>query len=176
LITIQGNRSSSRSLELNAQLNLPGSTAPQPLLQRRIDLPPGALIQDRLTPRSTLTQLTVGQTWTIPVYRPFPPQSAPELIQAHVKRLEILFWQGADVETHLVEYRREAGTGISVADSLVGREWVRADGKILRQEVFLSGLTLEFERVEAADGDPRLDWLNEETHPRLWRASKSITP
>jgi len=174
-ITIQGKRSSSRSLELAAQLNLPGSTTPQPLLQRRIDLPPGALVQDRLTPRSTLNRLTVGQTWTIPVYRPFPPQSAPEMIQAHVKRLEIIFWQGSDVETHLVEYRREAGTGISVADSLVGREWIRADGKVLRQDVILSGLTLEFERVDVSDGDPRLDWLNEQTHPRLWQESKLIT-
>ena len=171
-LTVQGERSSSRSLDLVAQLNLIGSSPSQPLLKRRIDLPPGALVQDRLTPRSKLKQLSVGQTWTIPVYRPFPPQSAPAIIQAHVKRLEIVFWQGADVETYLVEYRREAGTGISVADSLIGREWIRVDGKILRQEVIFSGLELEFECIEVSDGDPRLDWLDEKIHPRLWSTSQ----
>jgi hypothetical protein len=141
------------------------------ILKRKIELPPGALVGDALAPRPELKNLKVGQSWTLPVYRPFPPGSRPQIIQAIVKRLQTISWEGNEVETMLVVYRSEAGSNINIASDPIGREWVRSDGTVIRQEVMFSGLKFQFERLPAGRQDSRIELLDVAKHPRLWKSA-----
>lgn len=139
------------------------------VLKREIELPPGALVNDALAPRPELKHLFVGQSWTVPVYRPFPPGSPPQIIQATVKRLDPILWNGHEVETMLVVYQNAEGSNINIASDPIGREWVRSDGKVIRQEVMFSGLKFQFDRLPAETPDPRIELLEIDKHPRLWK-------
>ncbi len=119
--------------------------------RQQLDLPRDALVGDAFAPNSELKNLTVGQTWTIPVYRPFPPNSPVQIIEASAERLELLYWNGEPVEVMVVAYRGEAGSGIAAARRPTGRVWVRPDGLVLRQEVMFSSLRLIFERIPEGD-------------------------
>ncbi len=138
------------------------------ILTRQIDLPPGALVRDALAPRPELKNLTVGQSWTIPVYRPFPPGSPPQIVQATVKRLEPIHWEGQEVETMVVEYLSAAGSNINIASDPIGLEWIRLDGTVIRQQVMFSGVMFQFDRMPANALDSRSDLLDADLHPRLW--------
>ena len=146
------------------------------VLQREIDLPPDALISDSLTPRPELKNLSLGQTWTFPVYRAFPPNSPVQIVRGKVQQHEIIFWDDRDVETMLVIYRSAAGSGINMSGGPLAKEWIRRDGSILRREVSLSGLQLRFERLPESTHDVRTEWLDADQHPRLWntRAAKVL--
>lgn len=139
------------------------------VLQREIELPAGALVSDALAPRPELKNLFVGQSWTLPVYRPFPPGSPPRIIEATVKRLESIHWEAHEVETLLVVYQSAAGSDINIASDPIGREWVRADGTVIRQEVMFSGLTFQFDRLPSTTLDTRVELLDVDKHPRLWK-------
>ncbi len=141
------------------------------ILKRKIELPPGALIGDALAPRPELKNLRVGQSWTVPVYRPFPPGSPPQIIQAIVKRHETISWEGKEVETMLVVYRSEAGSSINIASDPIGREWVQSDGTVIRQEVIFSGLKFQFSRLPPGHQDSRIELLDVTKHPRLWKSA-----
>ena len=141
------------------------------ILKREIELPAGALVGDALAPRPELKNLSVGQSWTVPVYRPFPPGSPPQIIQATVKRLEPIIWEGIEVETMLVLYQSEAGSSINIASDPIGREWVRSDGMVIRQEVVFSGLKFQFDRLPVKHQDARVELLDVEIHPRLWKSA-----
>jgi len=141
--------------------------------KREIELPPGALVGDAFAPRPELKNLRIGQSWTVPVYRPFPPGRPPQIIQATVKRLESISWDGNEVETMLVVYRSEAGSNINIASDPIGREWVRSDGMIIRQEVIFSGLKFQFERLPVGHQDSRIELLDVAKHPRLWKSGRA---
>lgn len=134
-----------------------------PLWRKRyeIDLPRDALVGDSLSPRSELRNLRVGQQWTIPVYRPFPPNSPVQILLAKVEKSELLEWQGEFVEALLVVYHDEAGTGIATARQPIGSSWVQPDGTVLRQEVMFSNLKFTFDRLPP--GDLAANWLDDET-------------
>jgi hypothetical protein len=137
-------------------------------LRQELELPPDALVSDAFTPRSELKKLHVGQSWTIPVYRPFPPNSPLEIVAVHVEGHEGIIWEGKDVETLRVVYRTDAGSGIRASRDPVGREWVRRDGTVLRQEIGMSGLQLRFERLPPDNLDTRKNLLDPARHPALW--------
>ncbi len=160
-------------LHVQARVNngLTGGGAGTPIVHRVIELPQDALVSDWLAPRPELKNLAVGQSWTIPVYRPFPPNSPPQIIEATVVRHDPIFWQSQDTETMLVEYRSDAGASINIASDPVGREWVRRDGTVLRQEVIFSGLRFRFERLLDHGDDLRAELLDDATHPRLWNST-----
>jgi hypothetical protein len=145
------------------------------ILKREIKLPPGALVGDAFAPRPELKNLKVGQSWTVPVYRPFPPGSRPQIIQATVKRLETIPWDGHEVETMLVLYRSEAGSSINIASDPIGKEWVRSDGTVVRQEVIFSGLKFQFDRLPVGHNDPRIELLDRAKHPRLWKSAHTTS-
>ncbi len=117
------------------------------LFRQTIELPRDAILSDAFAPHSELKDLQVGQTWTIPVYRPFPPNSPVQILEARAERLDLISWNRETVETMLVVYRSEAGSGLATARRPIGRLWVRPDGLVLRQEVMASNLLLVFERV-----------------------------
>src|SRR5215469_8329873 len=69
-------------------------------------LPPNALMSDALSPQGRLPDLKVGQSWTMPVYSPLRPPTAPvEMLHATVDRREPILWQDQVVATFVVVYR-----------------------------------------------------------------------
>jgi hypothetical protein len=137
--------------------------------RQQLDLPANALVGDTFTPKVKLEDLQVGQSWTIPVYRAFPPNSPVQIVEAKVERHDIILWEGNDVETMLVVYRPEAGSGLRAATQATAREWVRRDGLVLRQELALSGLILRFERHTRAILGVDETLLDGDQYPRYWR-------
>ena len=170
LMTIRGRVTPEQKLEVVARLGsgVSGSGAEGQVFRQEIALPPQALVDDAWTPRSRLGALRVGQSWTVPVYRPLPPNSPLSIIEAKVERHEVIVWDGKDVETLLIVYRTDAGSGIRAAREPVGRAWVRDDGTVLRQEAAFSGLRVRFERLPGKPADPHALLLDEKQHPRLW--------
>ena len=80
----------------------------------------------------------------------------------------MIVWDARDVETVLVVYREEAGSGLLSSREPIAREWIRADGLVLQREVRLSGLKILFERMPSKAIDPEIAMLDSTIHPRLW--------
>ncbi|MEX0818091.1 MAG: hypothetical protein WD070_00815 [Pirellulaceae bacterium] len=153
-------------LEIIAQLS-GGNFGSGQSFKHSVQLPPEALVEGSLSPRPELKDLYIGQKWTIPVFRSFPPNSPVQILQAKVEKHEIIMWGSDEVETKLVVYRAEAGSGVQATREPISREWVREDGTVLRQEVRFAGLELTFEREDEGTLDPRIDKLDE-LQERLW--------
>lgn len=110
-------------------------------------LPPSALMGDALAPQSRLPDLKVGQTWTMPVYSPLRPPTAPvELLQATVERREPILWHDEIVAAYVVVFRNDPGAEFSSGQTARAKAWVRADGTVLKQEINLLSARLTFER------------------------------
>jgi hypothetical protein len=133
------------------------------------DLPPNTTLYDTLSRHGRLSKLRVGQSWTMPVYRGFPPNQPIQIIQASVTQHEIIFWEGDDVETLLVVYTPDPGSKIQAAREPVGRQWVSMDGLIVRQELSFAGLEFVFERMRDAEDCPLTSSLVDPQHTRLWK-------
>jgi hypothetical protein len=146
-----------------ARFGTPVPGEPPPFVRHRhaLDLPPDALVGDSLSPRSELRNLHVGQQWTIPVYRPFPPNSPVQILLAKVEKSEFIEWNGDLVETYLVVYQDEAGSGLGAARQPIGRTWVQPDGNVLRQEMMLSSLKFTFERIPPEQALEAIGWLQD---------------
>ena len=153
-------------LDIVAQLSS-GSFGTGQTFKHSVQLPPEALVEGSLSPRPELKDLYIGQTWTIPVFRSFPPNSPVQILQAEVDKHEIIMWGSDEVETKLVVYRTEAGSGVQATREPISREWVREDGAVLRQQVRFSGLEMTFERESESSIDTRIDKLDE-LQVRLW--------
>lgn len=113
-----------------------------------IYLPPGALLGDTFSPQTRLPGLRVGQTWKAPIYNPFRSPSDPmEILEAKVERTETVEWNGSDVLAYRVVFRNESSGQLTHGNRELVRAWVDAEGRVLRQEAFLSSLRLTFERL-----------------------------
>lgn len=156
-------------LHLTTQLGT-SPHGPKQLLKHEIKLPRESLVSDAFAPRPELRNLRVGQRWTIPIYRPFPPNSPVQIVEAVAERLDVIVWDAKDVETILVVYREEAGSGLHASREPIAREWVRADGAVLKHEIRISGLKVIFERLHESAIDPEIEMLDSQKHPRLWGA------
>lgn len=111
---------------------------------------PNAMVGDALSPQTRLPGLRLGQRWTMPVYSPFrPARSAMEIIEAKVERAERILWDGRMVDTLLVVYRADSGSGPGVSRETRGKLWVRSDGVVLKQEVKLFNSRIQFARLPA---------------------------
>jgi hypothetical protein len=127
-------------------------------------IPPDALVTDEFSPYSTMPQLRQGQTWTMPTFSPFRPSSPVEILEARVERAEIIDWNQRPVETWLVVFRENPGSGSTSQNQPRGRMWVKMDGRVIRQEVVVLGSRLRFvlmPRDQAQHYKNRLDadWL-----------------
>lgn len=110
-------------------------------------LPPNALMTDELSPLTLMPGLRVGQTWTVPMHSPFrAPNNPIEILQAVVEREDKITWAGQSVNSRLIVYRPDAGSGLS-GGATRGRVWVRDDGLVLRQEVAVFRSHLQFVRL-----------------------------
>jgi hypothetical protein len=119
-------------------------------------------VGDSLSPRSELRNLHVGQQWTIPTYRPFPPNSPVQILLAKVEKSEFIEWNGELVEALVVSYQDEAGSGIGTARKPIGRTWVQPDGTVLKQEVMFSSLRFTFLRLSSTEALDAVAWLEDE--------------
>lgn len=139
-----------RGGKLRVEVYSPTSNEDQRQMQLRyrdeIDLPSDALASGALSPQPRLANLHVGQTWTFPVYRPFPPNSPVQMVQARVEREDLFTWNGQPERVFHVVYRDDAGSGITIAREPIGRLWVRPDGTVLQQEARLANLYFRFIR------------------------------
>lgn len=167
ILNVQGRVDDWHKLDLKMQI---GSVLGegQKTFRYEVDLPPNAVIKDAFAPRPELRNLQVGQKWTIPVYRPFPPKSPVQIIAAHAERHELILWDGRDVETILVVYRADAGSGLGATQEPVAREWIRDDGLVLQNEVYWSNATIRFERLPDVFPEPLVEMLGDDKQPRLW--------
>jgi hypothetical protein len=156
-------------LHLAARAEFGNGEAELPTIRDTISLPKHALISDSLAPRAELRNLRVGQVWLVPVCRIFPPSGKLQLLQAKVDRHEIVFWDGRDVETKVVEYRADPASNVGAAREVIGREWVDQSGFLLQQEMSFGSFRLRFERTTDGDANPCAQLLDTERHPRLWR-------
>ena len=125
-----------------------GSKPKQIFHKKEIHLPPDALLTDSFSPRPKLANLHVGQTWTFQSYQPLMPHSPLTLIQANVEREELLEWNGQMVRTRKVAFSRDSGSGISSTRKPVAELWVQRDGTVLRQDVMLASVKVQFVRVK----------------------------
>ncbi|HWB09505.1 MAG TPA: hypothetical protein VG826_09785 [Pirellulales bacterium] len=138
-ITIQG-------VVEGAQLKLKARTG-QLVYNTAAYLPPNALMGDALSPQGRLPDLKVGQSWTMPVYSPLRPPTAPvEVLHATVDRREPILWRDEVVATFVVVYRSDPGTELSNNQVARAKAWVRDDGMVLKQEITLMASRLTFER------------------------------
>ncbi|QDU93590.1 hypothetical protein [Lignipirellula cremea] len=148
------------SVSMSQEPGLPRHAFPQ----QSVPLPPGGQLGDGMSPRSEMHNLEIDQRWTIPVYRPFSPTRPTEILEARVARHEILVWGGPTIETFRVEYRSEAGAGISANSEPIAVVWVTGDGQVIQQEVMFSSLRLRFTRVPGEDVDPEQAKLVDDEH------------
>ncbi len=142
----------------NQQLNLTAHTGPLPdepqgetLYSQQLALPREALVSDAFSPSTRLAGLRIGQRWTFPVYRPFPPDQPVQIMEARVTGSETMEWNEEQVTVMVVEYREEAGTGLASNRDAVARLWVRPSGEVLRQELSFSSLRCTFTRMKHED-------------------------
>jgi len=138
-------------------------------------LPSDALLGDALSPQTQLPGLRTGQKWTVPTYSLLAPHNSPmEILTARVKGMERIVWAGESVDTWLVVYRNEDGSGVGSEDALRARLWVRPDGTVLRQETRLLSAAMTFVRLP----DERAEALRkrverEDKGKYLWRTRPS---
>lgn len=165
-LRLEGTVQDDGKLTIVARLSSGGSESGQSF-KHSIQLPPEALVEGAFSPRPELRGLYVGQKWTIPVVRSFALNSPVQMLQAEVEQHDIILWGADEVETKLVVYRTEAGSGVQATRDPISREWVRDDGAVLRQQVRFSGLELTFEREDESSIDTRIEKLDE-LQQRLW--------
>jgi len=110
-------------------------------------LAPNSLMSDELSPQARMPGLRVGQSWTVPLYSPFRAAGSPlEILQAIVERESQFDWDGDKVNTRVIVYRGDPGSGLSGGETR-GRMWVRDDGVVLLQEVAVFRSLVRFERL-----------------------------
>lgn len=168
-IHVRGFVDESQNLKLTTHVSRGDGSAWGQTWHHEIRIPREALIGDAFAPRSELRNLQVGQKWTMPVYRPIPGNNSVQMIEAVADRLEVIVWDAKDVETVLVEYREEAGSGLHTSREPVAQEWVRADdGLVLQRSVRVSNLKILFERLNPTILEPEIDMLDSNKFPHLW--------
>jgi len=118
--------------------------------KKTIPLPAENNIDGALSPAVNLGRLRVGQHWTVPVYSPLGPPTAPvEILYAHVEREEPIIWNGHIVKTSLVIYANEpAGSDVGYGN-WHARAWVAADGRVLKQQIAVVNAYVTFVRQPA---------------------------
>ena len=114
-------------------------------------------IRDSFSPEMELRGLHLGQTWTIDTYSPLALASHPmdmlrkrpptEVLLATVEDRVPLVWNGKLQSTWLVVYRTDASQGPGSEKNIRNKLWVRKDGTVVRQEVWLGDERLCFTRM-----------------------------
>lgn len=140
-------------LDLAARIRPDADTSNEIFRNREIVLPPDALFADTFSPRPKLANLHVGQTWSFQSYQPLMPHSPLTLIEARVDREELVEWNGKMMRTYKVVFKKDSGSGISSTRRPVSETWVTRDGTVLRQDLWIASVKVQFVREPAAETD-----------------------
>lgn len=142
LLFVRGQRTEDDRLRLTLVTGDSSLEVPQ-----EFNLPPKARYAEAFSPRTRMQGLSVGQQWTTPVVNPLGAASnSVRLVESLVESRETITWQDAPVETFVVVYRYDSGSG-AVARDPVGKVWVRDDGLVIRQELPIGTARVRFERT-----------------------------
>jgi hypothetical protein len=119
-----------------------------PPTELSVPAPRNTIINDGLSPLGYLPRLKKGQRWTVEAYSPLRPATSPrEILHAAVEDRVLLDWNRQPVDTWLVVYRTDPGSGLGSAGNECGRLWVRKDGAVLKQQMTVARSTLTFIRT-----------------------------
>jgi len=141
LIFVRGNRTDEDRLKLSLVSGDSSFDVPQ-----EFNLPPKSRYAEAFSPRTLMQGLSVGQKWTTPVVNPLTSSDSVRLVESLVESRETITWHDAPVETFLVVYRYDSGSGAAARDP-VGQAWVRDDGLVIRQELPIGTARVRFERT-----------------------------
>ncbi|MDC0934720.1 hypothetical protein OAS39_00435 [Pirellulales bacterium] len=109
-----------------------------------------AALNEALFPDATLPHLYLGRRWQRKTYNPFRSPGDPvELVEAIVVADENIEYEFDEELRRVwrVEFRSAAGPGVSREARLHAISWVEPTGLVLRQDVYISGARLRFERL-----------------------------
>lgn len=120
---------------------------PRELFRRKFPMSADKMVIDAFAPSPRLANLKIGQEWTFQTFRPLPPTSPLRTVLAVVERREMIAW-GGDIETVYVVSFSEMGSGLTSIDKPFSYLWVRDDGVVVKQELALANLVVEFRRQE----------------------------
>ena len=141
------------------------------MAKRSIRIRPHSLISSEISPHGYMPRLRIRQRWNTYQISPLrSPTSSPGTIVATVERYDPMIWNGRLVETLLVVYRRDEGSGSRAAEEYLGRLWVRPDnGMVIKQEIILLGSRFTLQRRE----DPEAEKLAAELAEN-WSISRPL--
>jgi hypothetical protein len=116
-----------------------------------ITIPVDGLLCDALSPQSTLPGLRVGQKWTMPIYSPLWSAKSPlEIVEARVDSSEPFLWNDVVEDCWVVLYQSDPGSQPNGKENLRGKLWVRRNGEVLRQQLFLLNSVVVFDRLSSS--------------------------
>ena len=145
--------------------------------ERTIPIRPHSLISSEISPHGYMPRLRIRQRWTTYQVSPLRPPTSPQgTIVATVERYDPMIWNGKLVETLLVVYRKDEGSGSRSADEYLGRLWVRPDnGMVLKQEIMLLGSRFTLQRREDREATRLAENLQENwSHTRSLSKAKML--
>lgn len=141
LIFVRGKRTEEDRLRLSLTSGDSSFDVPQ-----EFPLPPKSRYEEAFSPRTRMQGLSVGQKWTTPVVNPLSTSNSVRLVESLVESKETITWQDRPVETFLVVYRYDSGSGAAAREP-VGKAWVQNDGLVIRQELPIGTARVRFERT-----------------------------
>ena len=147
--------------------------------ERTIPIRPHSLISSEISPHGYMPRLRIRQRWTTYQVSPLRPPTSPQgTIVATVERYDPMIWNGKLVETLLVVYRKDEGSGSRSADEHLGRLWVRPDnGMVLKQEIMLLGSRFTLQRREDREATRLAENLQENwSHTRSLSKANMLPP
>jgi hypothetical protein len=115
----------------------------------QVPVPNQGALSESLFPDAKLPYMYVGRKWHEEIYSPFRTPSDPvDTVEVEVTGVETLDRDGVRERVMRVEFRGSEETGVPEDARLQAVAWVRAeDGLVLRQDVFISGSSLRFDRL-----------------------------
>lgn len=151
----------------------------------QVPVPNQGALSESLFPDAKLPYMYVGRKWHEEIYSPFRTPSDPvDTVEVEVTGVENLERDGGMERVMRVEFRGSEESGVPEDARLQAVAWVRAeDGLVLRQDVYISGSSLRFDRLSderAAEvgrellaqprrgrrGGRRGEWRNRDGTPR----------
>jgi len=84
-----------------------------------------------------------------------------EVLEATVKGHESLMWNGHAADVLVVVYQSDSGSTFGATRTPRGRLWVAHDGTVLRQEMWIFGSRLWFDRLPPDAAAERTAGLDE---------------
>lgn len=141
LLFVRGSRTEDDRLKLTLVSGDSSFDVPQ-----EFNLPPKARYAEAFSPRTRMQGLSLGQKWTTPVINPLASSDSVRLVESQVESRETITWQNEPVETFVVVYRYDRGSGAAAREP-VGKVWVRPDGVVVRQELPIGSALVRFERT-----------------------------